>query len=249
MSSSRRVAASRANGKKSKGPVTAEGKARSAANAPAARHGLASPDRAADSICLGNENRDEFMLLYESLVTEHVPATTTEHLTVHEMAVCRWRLHRAWAMETALLENQMDDMMDEITKKYKATDELTRASLAFRELTEKSPSLPILLRYEARLTRQFDRCLQRLAGLRAQREKVTVPADPNPENEHLTHNDTQLPADTEPASTIQPTPRPAGKPGLAPLESTPEVENLRPALRPDDPETAPGTPAPLPPAA
>ena len=91
MSSKRRKAASRANGKKSHGPVTPEGKARSAANTPPARHGLASgsPDRAVHSVCVNNENRGEFLLLYESLVSEHFPATTTEHLTVHEMAVAR----------------------------------------------------------------------------------------------------------------------------------------------------------------
>ena len=138
MSSARRIAASRANGKKSQGPVTPEGKARSAAGAPT-RLGLASPDRDGRSVCLKHENRDEFPLLHDTLVTKHAPVTATEHLTVHEMAVVRWRLQRAWLMETAL---------------------------AFRE----SPSLQILLSYETRLKRQFNRCLARLANLRAQRK-------------------------------------------------------------------------------
>ena len=42
--------------------------------------------RAGHAVCLRNENPGEFTLLHEALVTEHEPATTTEHLTVHEMA-------------------------------------------------------------------------------------------------------------------------------------------------------------------
>ena len=83
MSSARRLAASRANGKESQGPVTSEGKARSAANAPT-RHGLASPNRAGHSVCLNYESRDGFLLLHDTLVTKHAPVTATEHLAVHE---------------------------------------------------------------------------------------------------------------------------------------------------------------------
>ena len=146
--------------KKSQGTVTPEGKARSAAGAPT-RLGLASPDRAGRSVCLKHENRDEFLLLHDTLVTKHAPLTFTEHLTVHEMAVLRWRLRRAWLMET---------VMDEIDKTYESTGGTTRAALAFREPTGQSPSLQILLSYETRLKRQFNRCLARLANLRAQRK-------------------------------------------------------------------------------
>ena len=190
MSSKRRRTASRANGKKSHGPVTPEGKARSAANAPS-RHGLASPERALNGICLNNENPAEFTLLHEALITEHAPVTTTEHLIVHEMAVSRWRLHRAWTMETALLDNEMDHMLVGLAQKYDSVDGSTRAALAFRELSEKSTSLPVLLRYETRLSRQFERCLIRLAALRAERQKEKFPAEPNPGNEHQL-NDTEL---------------------------------------------------------
>ena len=113
MSSPRRHAASRANGKKSQGPVTPEGKARSAAGAPTRLGGR--------SVFLKHENRDGFLLLHDTLVTKHAPVTFTEHLTVHEMAVVRWRLQRAWLMETALVANQMDHMMGEIDKTYEST--------------------------------------------------------------------------------------------------------------------------------
>ncbi len=246
MSSKRRRAASRANGKKSHGPVTPEGKARSAANAPS-RHGLASPDRAVHAVCLSNENPAEFTLLHEALIAELAPATTIEHLTVHEMAVCRWRHNRALAMETALLDNQMDDMMDDLATTYDAIDEATRGALAFRKLVEKSPSLPILLRYETRLARQFDRCLTRLATLRASREKVELPAEPNPTNEHQNH-DTQL-QHPAPIYAAQPPQDRERRAGLASPAPTPQMESLSRLDQQHDPERQPQPAPPIPRAA
>ena len=66
---------------------------RSAANT-VARHGLTSPDRVAHADCLKNENPAEFILLHETCVVDFAPTTNTEYFTVHEIAVCQWRLHR-----------------------------------------------------------------------------------------------------------------------------------------------------------
>ncbi len=246
MSSKRSRAASRANGKKSHGPVTPEGKARSAANAPI-RHGLASRERAVHGICLSNENPAEFMLLYDALAQEHAPVTTTEHLTVHEMAVCRWRLHRAWAMESALLNNQMDHDRGGLAKTYESFGESTRASLAFRNLTEASPSLPTLLRYEIRLSRQFKSCLKSLTDLRVARQKHTPPAEPNPINEHLT-NDTQL-QHSQPAATPEPPPRATTGLTIAPSQATPQVDVICSVMRTHASDDQSGSPCPLPRAA
>ena len=246
MSSKRRRAASRANGKKSHGPVTPEGKARSAANSTTTRHGLASPDRATHAVCLRNENPAEFNLLHQSLIIEHAPVTTTEHLTVHEMTVCRWRVQRAWAMQDALVDNQMDHMVNQLAETYEATDEPTRAALAFRKLAEDSPSISVLLRYEARLTRQFDRCLIRLAALRAWREKHGMQAEPNPTNEHP--HDHQLPA-SGPILPPQPAPVPDRQPGVAPAHTPPQMGAVRPSGPQHDSEMLPGLPPVLPRAA
>jgi hypothetical protein len=182
-SSQRRLAASRANGKKSHGPVTPEGKARSAANA-VTRHGLAAIQRTAQSVCLGNESREEFAALLLALIAEHAPATTTGHLIVEEMAVARWRIQRAWVIEGAMMDAQMDKSAEEFEKKYEVADEGIRTAHAFADLTTESPSLAVLLRYESRLSRQFDRCVKRLAALRAAPAQIELPAEPNPKNEH-----------------------------------------------------------------
>ena len=236
MSSARRRAASRANGKKSHGPVTPEGKARSAANA--TRHGLAAPGRLADSVCLSNETPAHYVQLHEALIAEYTPATTTEHLLVEEMAVARWRLQRAWTMENALLDNQMDRMMGDLDKDYETMDETTRTTLAFRDLAEKSPSLQVLQRYESRLSRQFERCLRRLAALR-----VTEPGEPNPKNGH-SQNANQLP-DPAPPPGSQPVPAPGPKrqSPISPAQSTPAVDEFHPGPHRDDSGPLPG-PAP-----
>jgi len=116
--SSRRLrrAASRANGKKSAGPVTPEAQAPSAAIATG--HCPVNSGRLASSVCLSNENRAAFIEMYETLVREHTPASPTEHLLVEEMAVARWRQQRAWTIETYLLENQMDRMTNDLEKEY-----------------------------------------------------------------------------------------------------------------------------------
>ena len=234
MSSKRRRAASRANGKKSHGPVTPEGKARSAANA-TPRHGLTmTPERAAHAVCLTNENPAEFTLLHQALVARHAPANITEDLIVHEMAVSRWRLNRAWTMETALLDNQMDHSANDTAATYKSTDDATQAALAFRKLAETSPALALLLRYETRLSRQFERCLKTLAALRATDKKVEFPGEPNPTNEHW-QNDIQL-QDQHPAPAAQPPPGPERGRANAPPETTSQVAPVSPLDQPDDSE-------------
>ena len=87
-----RLAAARANGKKSPGPVTPEGNARS---------GLL-----ARTVCLRSENPAEFTRLHQALIAEFAPVTFTEQLIVEEMAVARWRLRRLTALRDALHANK-----------------------------------------------------------------------------------------------------------------------------------------------
>src|SRR6185436_5376881 len=100
MSSRRQRRAARANGKKSQGPVTPEGKARSPANA--TKHGLAAPGRLAVSVCLTIESREDFCTLHQTYINLHRPADPGEHLIVEEMAMARRHLQRTWVMQTAV---------------------------------------------------------------------------------------------------------------------------------------------------
>ncbi|MCC6537643.1 MAG: hypothetical protein IT162_08855 [Bryobacterales bacterium] len=179
MSSKRRRAASRANGKKSRGPVTPEGKARSAANS--TRHGLASANFTAASVCLFNEVKESYEQLYAALFDEHQPATATECLLIEEMAVARWRQQRIWVAESGIIDKEMCDLTPELLTKYGDNlDETLRLASSLESLADNSNALGLLLRYEARLSRQFERCLQRFLALR----ELRLRDEPNPRNEH-----------------------------------------------------------------
>lgn len=84
--------ASRANGARSRGPVTPEGKARSSRNS--TRHGLL-----ARAILLEGESRDRFNDLVQLLNDALNPESAIEHLLVGKLAASHWRQIRIWNLE------------------------------------------------------------------------------------------------------------------------------------------------------
>src|SRR5664280_1741260 len=97
MSSLRRINSSRANGARSRGPITPEGKEHSSTNA--LRHGLL-----AKCLVLQNESNDCF----DDLLTQHLqrfaPADGVEYAMIEEMVAANWRMRRAWAIENCLMD-------------------------------------------------------------------------------------------------------------------------------------------------
>ncbi len=87
MRTNRQIEASRANGSKSRGPVTQEGKLASSRNA--IKHGVLS-----ECIVLPGERADSFQSLTADLFEEHRPVGSTEEDLVEMMAVSRWRRMR-----------------------------------------------------------------------------------------------------------------------------------------------------------
>lgn len=88
-------AAARANGARSRGPITAEGKARSAMNA--FRHGLCSP-----AILAPGEDPAAFEALLAALRAEHRPTSASEDLLVQRLAATFWKLARCDRLEAEL---------------------------------------------------------------------------------------------------------------------------------------------------
>jgi hypothetical protein len=164
MSSLRRINASRANAARSRGPITAEGKQRSSANA--IRHGLL-----AKCVVLENESS----ACFDDLVAQHTerfaPADGVEFGIVEEMAAAHWRMRRAWAIENRLMEKAI--------RNQPPGDEAARIAAAFSELAA-TPGLNLLHRYEARLHHIYQRALFNLALL-GQRE---LPNEASPISEH-----------------------------------------------------------------
>src|ERR1039457_6153643 len=119
MSSLRRILSSRANGARSIGPVTAEGKRRSAQNATS--HGLL-----AHQIVMQDESPEGFEAAMNNHLTRLQPADGMEFLMVEEMVASHWRLRRALAIETRLLENE--------AAAQQSSDSLDRLATAFDNL-------------------------------------------------------------------------------------------------------------------
>jgi hypothetical protein len=160
MSSLRRINSSRANGVRSRGPITAQGQERSSANA--IRHGLL-----AKCVVLENESGPCF----DQLVAEHIgrfaPADGVEFGMIEEMAAAYWRMRRAWAIENRLMEKAL--------RHQPPGDEAARIAAAFTELAA-SPELNLLHRYETRLHHIYQRALFNLALL----GECKLPKEPSP---------------------------------------------------------------------
>ena len=163
MSSLRKIDSARANGARSRGPVTAEGKALSAQNA--MRHGLL-----AKSIVLDNEGREGFDALFALHLDRLQPADGVEFGFIEEMAAAHWRLRRVWALETRLLENRV--------KAQPPGDEVDRMAAAFTELAS-SPALGLMHRYETRLHCHYQRSLHNALLLRAATPPANAPGAAN----------------------------------------------------------------------
>jgi hypothetical protein len=98
--SNARTEASRKNGARSRGPNTAEGKARAAQNA--LKHGM----RAQKYLVLPDEDAAEFGGLEAALVEELAPVGALQAVLARRVAVAAWRLARADRIETELFEER-----------------------------------------------------------------------------------------------------------------------------------------------
>jgi hypothetical protein len=150
MASQLKIDTARRNGSKSRGPVTPEGKAISATNA--VKHGL----RSDKILVLSNESDEKFAALLSACESHFAPATEFEAELVQEIAAARWRLRRAWAIETNLFDDEMQ------SRKDKSAAEGVRLARAFRSLADKSNALNLVTRYENRLRRNFQTALELL---------------------------------------------------------------------------------------
>ena len=173
MSSIVKIESARANGARSRGPVSPEGRARSSKNA--IKHGLSS-----SAIVLSNESESEFEELLESYRVQFNPQSEIEASLVEQLVAARWRMERIWTIETALLDLEMVEQEDAVDQKYETIDEVARTALAFRALCDNSRALDLLSRYESRFRRAGERILDSLLRLRDQKlENKKLQDEPN----------------------------------------------------------------------
>jgi len=128
MSTRRQRAASRANGQKSQGPVTAEGKAKSRFNA--LKHGI----HAQQQIMFA-ESADELAELAAEYHELHCPANADERFLVDTMINNEWRLRRLRCVEAELWRAASQLFVDSHEVKTCASgDAFTGSGPAFERL-------------------------------------------------------------------------------------------------------------------
>jgi hypothetical protein len=165
MRTPKQIAASRANGARSKGPVTAQGKRNSSRNS--IRHGLL-----AESVVLREEDKPRFLAELNELIAEHEPATPTEHTLVETIHVANWRRSRIWGMQKENFDH------DVASSDVETDSPALCAVLSLRSSPDSIRSHELLLRYEVAFDRQMSRALLRLQKLQEKREGRNTPAEP-----------------------------------------------------------------------
>ncbi len=167
-------AAAQANGAKSHGPVTDEGKAKSALNA--VNHGLSAGALAkvglsSSALVLTTESRPKFDGLLQAYREEYDPQGQTENDLVEELTAAKWLQKRCFAMQTALLDIAMDRMEPEITAEFEEIDNAARTALAFLRQTHQNRALDLLNRYASRHARDYHRALDKLRLIQQSRDR------------------------------------------------------------------------------
>jgi hypothetical protein len=182
MTSDRRKKSSRANGAKSHGPTTPDGKKRSSQNA--VQHGLL-----AQCVLLTGEDAANFDILIQNHKRRFQPADGIEFGIIEEMCSAYWRLHRVWTIETEALNHQisMQPAGSPVLRLVDASSQL--AAL---------PGTALMQRYETRLQNMYARAIRTFKVLktievpdqdddipdRDDPPNIELPKEPSPISEH-----------------------------------------------------------------
>ncbi len=105
MTSLRQIEANRRNALRSTGPRTEQGKRLSRANA--IRHGLT-----AETIVTSVEDAEDYKAFEAAVIADYNARTAVERELVLRLASLLWRLRRATAVETDLLQIQAENLRD-----------------------------------------------------------------------------------------------------------------------------------------
>jgi hypothetical protein len=106
MTTQKQIDANRENAKRSTGPMTEAGKARSRLNS--MTHGLT-----AEVLVTRDEEPDTFSELRDDLMEQYSPRTATAFHLVDRMAATLWRLRRAAVCETGIFDYRLEEVHEE----------------------------------------------------------------------------------------------------------------------------------------
>ena len=180
MATDRQLQANRENAKKSTGPRTPEGKARSSRNA--LRHGLL----AQDSVIPGEDPAefDRHLILFENT---YVPKNYIEREIVRQIADAAWRMQRLSRIETTAItvamarrrKHRVTYGQESGLEGHEADLELLGASML-----DDTKLLNNLGRYDGHLTRRFYRAVEMMMKIRRQEAKFRDAEAKDSTNKH-----------------------------------------------------------------
>jgi hypothetical protein len=110
-SSHRKIESARANGAKSRGAHTDQGRQAVALNA--VTHGLT-----AQTVVLQNESAEEYQIELLNFLDHFQPQGAPEQHLVRQLAAAGWRLARYTGVESGLLNNKMDLQTNQLQREH-----------------------------------------------------------------------------------------------------------------------------------
>ncbi len=279
------IAASRLNGAKSRGPITDEGKAISSQNS--LRHGLlakmvliegesetafrqlseslhrAFAPASARAARQGAGTNGEPLDAAGRALSEDVGTDFDEYENnlLDTMALSAWRRMRAVGMETAAVTLQIKSNRDFAAQTTASPDTGTATYNAFAALLSNSPAFELVLRYEARHARAYERAAKALRDYRKgtgrdihENNQTNPTPSPDPPTDHTPTNRTDHPPTDHPSTNRTdlapdhpPTDRTPSEPRAS--ASGPQIPtNAAPSLAatPTQPQNQPNEPEPHP---
>jgi hypothetical protein len=146
----------------STGPRTQAGKQRSSLNA--YRHGLTG-----QTLVLPTEDVAAYQRHSQALLDEYLPNGPTEIQLVQSLTDTSWRMHRVAAVETNLFTLGITEMEDCIRANHPEAEAALAMAATFRDNVRAFSNISV---YSQRLCRQFERTLNQLRQIQAERRAV-----------------------------------------------------------------------------
>ena len=169
--SEKKLQANRKNAKKSTGPKTPEGKAKSSRNA--LKHGLL-----AQQILINdddpNEKTEDFEQLLNDLIDELKPQGSIENLLVERIAICYWRLRRVLRYEAQSIRDLRQDEYNPYATVIRQFS--GKEADPHRHILPNETQTNLLVRYENMIDRQLNRSMRQLQQLQSTRQSNIPPS-------------------------------------------------------------------------
>ena len=167
MASDKQLRANRSNAKRSTGPRSQSGKARSRLNS--RKHGLT-----AKTLVIGDEDPAQFEKLRAELMEEYDPQSALECELVERLSSLLWRLRRIPAFEAAIIDARRAEVESDVLKwlelkRRGLTEEALKVRALSDALIQDGDALGKLARHETTLMHAFTKTLQMLLLLQSNR--------------------------------------------------------------------------------